>query len=440
MKQPTAVKLKVKLEIEGCSLPIGDLVWSRDDRLAAFEYDPAAIESGLEISPFKAKLAPGVIMGSRFPFDGLHGIFADSHPDGWGRLLVDRQITSNGGNPTTLTPVDRLAIVGSRGMGALTYAPENPIAISTNDETVKIDWFAHQAEMILQGKTDEGISRLLEASGGSAGARPKIMALRNPSSNEFHIDHGNNDHPMHEHWLIKLKHRKEGIDIGRIEYAYARMAKAAGINFPNTELITDDQGTAHFAVRRFDRTKAGRHHAHTLAGLLHADFRIPSLDYIDLLKATRILSRDQAQVEEAFRRMVFNVITGNRDDHAKNHAFLMSKDGRWRLSPAYDVTPSDGLGGEHNMTIAGEGKAPSQDHFTKVAATANISSTTARNIIECVTKATSSWKTYADDAGIGKADTSSIAKIIELNAKAAFPSRPPSKPRQPKSKGTGITD
>ena len=131
--------------------------------------------------------------------------------------------------------------------------------------------------------------------------------------------------------------------------------------------------------------------------------------------------------------MVFNVITGNRDDHAKNHAFLMSKDGRWRLSPAYDVTPSDGLGGEHNMTIAGEGKAPSQDHFTKVAATANISSTTARNIIECVTKATSSWKTYADDAGIGKADTSSIAKIIEFERESSV-SIPPAVETTPAEK------
>jgi serine/threonine-protein kinase HipA len=134
------------------------------------------------------------------------------------------------------------------------------------------------------------------------------------------------------------------------------MARAAGIEFPDTMLIKDRHGNAHFAVKRFDRTEKGRLHVHTLAGLIHADFRVPSLDYIHLLQITRALSKDETQVEEAYRRMIFNVLTGNRDDHTKNHAFLMDKNGRWKLSPAYDVTPSNGPGGEHNMTIAGEGK------------------------------------------------------------------------------------
>lgn len=443
MKQPTAIKLKVNLEIEGLSLPVGDLMWSRDDRLAAFEYYPSAIEARLGISPFKARPASGVIMGPRLPFDGLHGVFADSLPDGWGRLLVDRQIARNGGNPALMTPVDRLAIVGSRGMGALTYTPEKPIAVSTNDEPVDLEWFANQAEMILQGQSSEGIPRLLEASGGSAGARPKIMVLRNPSTNTFHIDHGNNDRPKHEHWLIKLKYRQEEMNIGRVEYAYAQMAKAAGIQFPDTVLITDNHGTAHFAVRRFDRTKAGRLHAHTLAGLIHADFRTPSLDYNDLLKATKLLSRDQTQVEEAFRRMVFNVIAGNRDDHAKNHAFLMNKDRQWRLSPAYDITPSEGAGGEHNMTIAGEGKTPSLDHFAKVAANADIPRETANKIIERVIDAISHWRTHADDSGIGADEASAIATTIESNTKAAFGKKGTiikEDHRLSKRKGSGITD
>lgn len=420
MNQQQAITLTVSLDVEGNLLPIGRLRWSRDDRLAAFEYDRSALTSGLAISPFRAKPAPGVIMATRIPFDGLHGVFADSLPDGWGRLLVDRQVTYNGGNPLHMTPVDRLAIVGSRGMGALTYAPEEPLSDTNRDESIGIGWLARQADAILKGQSDEGIARLLMASGGSAGARPKVLALRDAESGAFEVDDGNIAARGREHWLIKLKHRAEGSDIGRVEHAYAEMSRTAGIDFPATQLVIDDRGVAHFAARRFDRTEAGRLHAHTLAGLVHADFRAPSLDYGDLLKVTRILTGDQSQVEEAFRRMAFNVIAGNRDDHAKNHAFLMGRDGRWRLSPAYDVTPSDGPGGEHNMTVAGEGRAPGPGHIAKVAMDAGISDKTARGIVDQVVEAISSWPSQADGIGIGAAESAAIAKIIESNAKAAL--------------------
>ncbi len=214
------------------------------------------------------------------------------------------------------------------------------------------------------------------------------MALRDPATGKFQIDKGDNVPSGHEHWLIKLKHRKEGSETGRIEYAYAQMSKAAGIDFPDTVLITDRQGSSHFAVSRFDRAKPGRLHTHTLAGLLHADFRMPSLDYEDLLKVTRILTDNQAQVEEAFRRMLFNVIAGNRDDHAKNHAFLM--DNAWTMGALAGLRtspPSEGPGGEHNMTIAGEGRTPGPDHIAKIAAKAEMRPAIAQNIIDQVTEA-----------------------------------------------------
>ncbi|MCV9938277.1 type II toxin-antitoxin system HipA family toxin [Boseaceae bacterium BT-24-1] len=418
MNEQESITLRVSLNLEGASLLVGRLRWSRDDRVAAFEYDRDVLASGLAISPFRTKLGPGVIMGARTPFDGLHGVFADSLPDGWGRLLVDRQIARSGGNPSQLTPVDRLAMIGSRGMGALTYAPEMPLP--DVNEPADIGWLARQAELILQGQSDEGISHLLQASGGSAGARPKVLALRDSVTGTFQVDDGSVAAEGREHWLIKLKHRSEGSDIGRVEHAYAEMATQAGIDFPATQLILDDRGVAHFAVRRFDRTDAGRIHTHTLAGLVQADFRLPSLDYQDLLKVTAILGRDQFQVEEAFRRMVFNIVTGNRDDHAKNHAFLMGREGRWRLSPAYDVTPSDGPGGEHNMTVAGEGRAPGPAHIAKVAADAGIPNATSHDIVEQVIEAVASWRSQADSAGVGAAETSAIANVIELNTKAAL--------------------
>lgn len=420
MTSPKPSILTVSLDVEGALLTVGRIAWSQDDRLAAFEYDHGALASGLAISPFRMRLAPGVIMAPRFPFDGLHGVFADSLPDGWGRLLVDRQISRGGGNPSRLTPVDRLAMVGSQGMGALTYAPEKPIADAESAGENGIGWLARRAEMILQGRSDEGISPLLLASGGSAGARPKVLALRNPVSGAFAVDDGSLAIQGHEHWLIKLKHRAEGGDIGRVEHAYAEMARAAGIDFPATQLVIDDQDVAHFAVRRFDRTEAGRLHVHTLAGLVHADIRAPSLDYKDLLTVAKVLTSDQAQVEEAFRRMVFNIVVGNRDDHAKNHAFLMGRDGRWRLSPAYDVTPSDGPGGEHNLTVAGEGRAPGPDHIAKVAADAGIPAATAKDIIGRVIDASSSWSARAEGIDIGEAEISAIARTIESNVKTAL--------------------
>lgn len=362
-------------------------------------------------------------MAPRTPFEGLHGVFADSLPDGWGRLLVDRQITHNGGKPSQMTPVDRLAIVGSRGMGALVYAPEESLSNPHDDEPAGLGWLARQADAILKGQSDEGIERLLLANGGSAGARPKVLALKDPITGAFEVDEGGALVAGREHWLIKLKHRSDGGDIGRVEHAYAEMSRAAGVDFPATQLVIDERGVAHFAARRFDRTEAGRLHAHTLAGLVHADFRMPSLDYSDLLKVTKILTRDETQVEEGFRRMVFNVMTGNRDDHAKNHAFLMGRNGQWRLSPAYDVTPSDGPGGEHNMTIAGEGRSPGPGHISKVAADAGISDTTARGIVDQVVDAVSAWPRQADNAGIGAAESATIAKAIEFNTNAALGNR-----------------
>lgn len=443
MKQPNITRLAVSLDIEGVVIDIGRLAWSLDDKQAAFEYSDTAFKKRLEISPVAMRLRPGVIMGRRTPFDGLHGAFADSLPDGWGRLLVDRQIARQGGNPTMTTPIDRLAIVGSRGMGALVYAPAIDIETPAIDST--IEWFAEQAEQILQGQSDEGLDRLLAASGGSAGARPKIMALRDRSTKRYEIDTGAPaDASRYEPYIIKLKHHREGPESGRIEHAYAQMARAAGLDFPTTDLIEDRKGEAHFAVQRFDRTRKGRLHAHTLAGLLNADFRIPSLDYTDLLKVTKLLTQKQEQVEEAFARMIFNVLANNRDDHAKNHAFLMNSRGLWRLSPAYDLTLSDGPGGEHNMTVAGQGRTPTFEDFMKVADAGNIPAPVAKTIVDRVADAVSRWNTAAKGSGIGAAEASACAKIIDANLKYALARKTTTsrsaRSRAAKGTGRGIGD
>ena len=207
---------------------------------------------------------------------------------------------------------------------------------------------------------------------------------------------------------MKLPSRADGRDAGRVEHAYALMAAAAGIDMPETMLLPAQAGAAFFAGRRFDRDAAGRTHVHTLAGLLHADFRVPSLDYIDLLKVARLLTRDTGHVEQAFRRMLFNVLAGNRDDYAKNHAFTMDRTGEWRLSPAYDLTPADGPGGQHNLSVAGDGRAPGAAQFATLASRSSIGPAVARRIEEAVRSALDRWPEWAARAGLTRARTAAV--------------------------------
>jgi len=392
--------------LEGETVPVGTLAWSERDRVAAFQADPGFAARGLNPSPFHLPLHDGLVMGSPAPFDGLHEVFADSLPDGWGKLVVDRSVASRGGDSRALSPLDRLAFVGRRGMGALTYVPER--LLGDDPGAADLDWFARQARALEAGRAAAGVDALLRANGGSAGARPKVLVLRDRETGALRADSGQVALPAEDAWLVKLPSRVDGKDGGRVEYAYALMAAAAGIDMPETMLLPGQRGTTFFAVLRFDRGSGGRTHVHTLAGLLHVDFRVPSLDYTDLLKVARLLTRDAAHVEQAYRRMVFNVLAGNRDDHAKNHAFTMGLDGMWRLSPAYDLTPSEGLGGQHNLAVAGEGRAPGPVQFAGVAARASLGRATAVRIEGAVRDALRRWPEWAEQAGLGRGRVAAV--------------------------------
>ncbi len=213
-----------------------------------------------------------------------------------------------------------------------------------------------------------------------------------------------------EAWLVKFRTDTDPQEAGRIENAIARTARHAGIAFPDTMAILGASGQAHFAVRRFDRVAGRRVHVHSLAGLLHADFRHPSVDYETFLKATRILTERASDVEEAFRRAVFNVAIGNKDDHAKNHAYAMDGDGRWRLTPAFDVTPSEGPGGEHSMAVAGEGRRPGRAHLRTLAQTASIKAATVDAVIEKVRDAVAAFPRYAAESGVPDAATGDLVR------------------------------
>jgi serine/threonine-protein kinase HipA len=381
----------------GTSLLMGRLLLK--NRQIFFEYDAAFIKTNLELSPFKLPLKAGVIESNDRVFERLFGVFNDSLPDGWGRLLLDRKLMNAGLNPGTLSPLDRLCFVGNGGMGALSYEPENPSSIShiTND----LDEIDSEIQSTLD-ENDIYVDDLLALGGSSAGARPKVL---------LHIDGKN--------WLIKFRSHLDPKDISAIEYAYHLMAIDAGLIVPKAKLFPSRKGLGFFGVERFDRNGDTPIHMHTIAGLLHADHREPSLDYESIMKATFYLTKDIRQCEIQFRNAVFNVLSHNRDDHSKNFSFLMDQQGDWTVSPAYDLTFSSGPSGEHSTMIMGEGKNPTKAHLLKLASICNIKQDKALEIIHQVLAATEKWDVFASDVGVSKLQTKNVGEVLRMIRKTA---------------------
>ncbi len=389
-------------------IPMGRLAYQ--DRKIFFEYSSEFLELGLELSPFKLPLKPGVIPCPDFVFDGLFGIFNDSLPDGWGRLLLDRKLMKQGINSQLMTPLDRLRYVGSRGMGALRYEPE--IEDSKDLKHIEdLDLLAKECFDVLEYDEDMYVDDLYALNGSSAGARPKVM-LRLLSKNKGFAQTQSNPALPHNDWLIKFRSSVDPLDIGPIEYAYHLMAKKAGLDVPEARLFKSKKGEGYFGVKRFDRLLHDFLHMHTVSGLLHADHRIPSLDYEMIMKATMWLTKDVKECEKLFRYAVFNVYAHNRDDHAKNFSFLMDQKGVWKVSPAYDLTFSSGPHGEHCTTIMREGKKPTATHLLKLASIGSIKDETARLIIDEVKESVSQWNQIAKSAHVSPRSTQLIKQEL----------------------------
>ncbi|WP_342723985.1 type II toxin-antitoxin system HipA family toxin [Bradyrhizobium sp. B097] len=415
-------KLSVLLDFYGEQIEVGTLAWSKEERRAYFQYHPDFAAKKLAISPFNLPFVAEAKEAPHAPFGGLHGTFNDSLPDGWGKLLLDRRLQKLGHDFRLLTPLDRLAFVGQSGMGALRYVPDKSLRKSGNG-AIDIDWLAAQAAAV-QGEVGEAdIDRLLEIQGGSAGVRPKIMIGLNDKTGTIVADNGSGLPDGFDGWLVKFKSTVDPAEIGREEYAYSLMARAAGVDMPPTKLIKTNKGV-YFAARRFDRTESGCAHVETVSGLLDADHRAPSIDYDTLLKATRALTRDERHVRQMFVRMVFNVLARNRDDHAKNHAFLLAKDGVWHPTPAYDLTLSEGPGGEHNLAVDGEGKNPTNKHIMKVAERASIPKAEAERLFEIVRKAVDRWPEFAKQAGLSEKHLREVDLLLNKRGSTAAASVP----------------
>ena len=336
--------LCVKYENRG----VGTLALDKNKKVA-FSYDEGWLADGFSISPFSLPLEEKVFIPEQYHYDGLFGIFADSLPDAWGRLLLSRVLKEHH-IEQEITVLDRLALVGENGMGALTYEPDYELV--TTESINDLDYLSEQCRQVLQTAYAEDLDALYEMAGSSGGARPKILT-----------------HLEGKDWMIKFPAHVDRNDIGKLEYDYSLCAKKCGIDMMETKLFPSKECKGYFGTVLFDRDeKKNRIHMATAAALLEADFNAPCMDYHTLMKLTRILTGEKKQdIENMFRRMCFNVFAHNRDDHAKNFTFLYHKEtDRWGLSPAYDLTYSNTYFGEHTTSVDGNGANPGEKELMNV--------------------------------------------------------------------------
>lgn len=303
-----------QIEVRSDNRSIGRLALTKDG-LCAFEYSPNWLRTGFSISPFELPLRSGVFLAKPRPFEGGFGVFDDCLPDGWGLLVLDRYLQQKGINPRTLTLLDRLALVGSSGRGALEFRPDK--SVIAKQDYANFEKLALEAEQILDSDdyTGEGIEEFQYRGGSPGGARPKIFTRYEGRE-----------------WLVKFRAKNDPKHIGRDEYRFSLLAQKCGIEMPETRLFEDK----YFGVERFDRSPEGKLHVVSMAGLTGADYRLPSIDYTHIFQVCTLLTHSVAELWKVYRLMAFNYLIENKDDHAKNFAFLY-RDGDWHFAPAYDL-------------------------------------------------------------------------------------------------------
>ena len=385
--------------------PVGQLAESRGS--VFFEYDPGFLCAPLWLSPFKLPSVPGLHEHTDRAFGPLFGLFDDSLPDGWGLLLMDRAFRRAGRDPHAVGILERLAYLGSETMGALVYEPAMPREDDLN-ESFDLGRLAREAVQVLDGDVQSALPLLQRAGGSPGGARPKVLV----GVQDDRLISGHGELPEgFAPWIIKFPARQDDRDAGPIEFAYARMATAAGLVMPETRLF--ESGSDHFfGARRFDRQDGRRVHTHTLGNLIHSNFRVPSCDYADFLKVVRILTKNHQDLRQAFRRMVFNVLTHNRDDHVKNVSFCLDESGDWRLAPAYDLTFAPGPGGEHSMTVQGQGKTPGRSALLAVGRAEGLRDRDMAVMYEEVRAAVEQWSVLADEAGVSDENVVGLRSVF----------------------------
>lgn len=404
--------------------------------VAAFEYTAAFRQSGIEVAPLMMPLAAQIYSFpqlARESFHGLPGMLADALPDKFGNAVIDAWLASQGRLPQEIDAVERLCYTGSRGIGALEFKPtRGPQArVST---PVKVDSLVALASEVLASRSglrasfadpqrEHALREILRVGASAGGARAKAVIAWNPTTNE--VRSGQVKAPSgFEYWLMKFDGVSNNTDrdladpngFGAIEYAYSLMAKAAGIEMSECRLF-EEGGRRHFMTKRFDRLENGdKLHMQSLAALAHLDFNDAAAhSYEQALAVIRRLGLSMDAVEEQFRRMVFNVIARNQDDHVKNIAFLMDKRGQWSLAHAFDVmyayNPSGAWTARHQMSLAGKRDDFTLDDLKAVAATASMKRGRAEKIAREVTSAVARWREFAAAAGVAERQSDMIAAV-----------------------------
>lgn len=406
---------------------------------ADFEYEPAFARRGVEVSPIVMPLAERIYSFpqlAREAFQGLPGLLADSLPDRYGSALIDAWLASEGRDAGSFSAVERLCYVGTRGMGALEFRPSTgpPEPGSSPLELASLVRLASEVltdraalvASLQAGQEADGLREILRVGTSAGGARAKAVIAWNPSTGE--VRSGQLGVPEgFEHWLLKFdgvagsgdRGLHDPAGFGQIELAYARMADAAGIQMSESRLL-EENGRHHFMTRRFDRTAGGgKLHMQSLGALAHLDYNQPAAhSYEQAFGVIRQLGLPATVAEEQFRRMAFNVVARNQDDHVKNIAFLMDRRGKWSLAPAFDVTyafdPGNRWMREHQMSVNGRRDGFTLDDFTAAARVAGLVRGRAQTILAEVTEAVRDWPRFAAGAGVATRDVERIASTHRL--------------------------
>lgn len=414
---------------------IGAVTLDDGARTTRFEYAPEFVGSHIEVSPIVMPLSERIYS---FPalqpetFHGLPGLLADSLPDRFGNALIDAWLATQGRPAGSMNAVEKLCYVGARGMGALEFVPATGPQPSRAHH-IQVDQLVDLASTILThrnslqtifkpGSETEAMSDILRVGTSAGGARAKAVIAWNPKTNEIRSGQMGAGSGF-EHWLLKFdgvsgnkdKELEDPKGYGVIEYAYYLMAKDCGIEISDCRLF-EEGVRRHFMTRRFDRLDGGEKlHMQSLCALAHYDFNMPgAYSYEQALQTIRQLGLPMESIEEMFRRMVFNIVARNQDDHVKNIAFLMDKKGVWRLAPAFDMTysfnPSGAWTATHQMTMNGKRDGFTMDDFNACGKTASMKGGRAEAIVSEVQEVVSRWDEYADLAGLSETLSKPIGK------------------------------
>jgi serine/threonine-protein kinase HipA len=426
----------------------GAAYWDAERSLAFFEYTPAFLRAPVQIAPLTMPRSPEIFSFPELPrrtFKGLPGLLADSLPDKFGNAVIDRWLAERGRSAESFSPIERLCYAGSRGMGALEFRPSigerndqsRPLDISDLVELANLV-LSQRSGLVVQLHSDSDDKRseldsILSVGTSAGGARAKAVVAWNQATGELRS--GQTKAPDgFAYWLLKFDGVSENADkelhdpkgFGRLEYAYHLMAREAGIDMSECRLL-EEGGRAHFMTKRFDRTDEGaKLHMQTLCALAHYDFNLAgaygyeqAFMTIKRLRMDALAERDA--LEQSFRRMVFNVMARNQDDHTKNIAFLMDRSGAWRLAPAYDLTYAYNPAGEwtssHQMTVNGKRDGFAMEDLLAAATAADLRPPRAKAIIEEVAAAVASWLRFAEEAGVSESWATAVASAHRLTLK-----------------------